>query len=174
MMRALEGILLLKSQAILRLALDVSVKMVNVLPSSILRSHVLDLIPRLVNLLSTQQLQVAVSCAASLNVIFSKLSSRQERQVQQILEETEAVSCIVNNIKKFHSNNEPIEYFHEMASILSKILWQWPIFRFSVWNDPMFLNVLDVLKANSETSLQVAVLQLYSSIGTSTVISAFY
>ncbi|KAI3456713.1 hypothetical protein Pfo_013376 [Paulownia fortunei] len=164
MVRALESILEVKSQSILRLASSVTVKMVNILPSSMLQIRVLDLICPLVDLLSSQQLQVAMSCATAMNVILSKLSSRQEREVLQILKETKAVSYIVNNIKQFCIDDKPIEYFQEMASVLSKILWRWPSFRFCVWNDSKFLNLLDATKFMSETSGKVAVLQLYSSL----------
>ncbi|KAG8386600.1 hypothetical protein BUALT_Bualt03G0165200 [Buddleja alternifolia] len=164
MVRALGSILEFKSQSILRLASTVSVKMVNILPSSSLQSHVLDLICPLANLLSLQQLQVAKSSAMALNFILSKLSSRQERELLQILEDTKAVDYLVHNVKQFYVGDKPIEYFQEMASLLSKILWRWPSFRFCVWNDSRFLDVLDATKLMSESSLKVAGLQLYTNI----------
>lgn len=169
MTEALESILQYKNQSILKLASDVAVKMVNILPSSILRSHVLDLICPLVDLISSQQVQVAISSASALNVILSKLSSRQESQVWKILKETKAAGSIVHNVKQFYINNKPIEYFREMVSVLSKILWQCPSLRFPVWNDPMFLNALGTIKVESENSVEIAVLQLYSSLGICTV-----
>lgn len=165
MVRALKSILEFKSQSILRLASTVTVKMVNILPGPMLQIHVLDLLYPLADLLSSQQLQVATSCATAMNVILSKLSSRQERKVWQILKETKAVGCIVHNIKQFCIDEKPIEYLQEMVSVLSKILWRWPSFRFCVWNDSKFLNVVDAIKLVSENSVTVAVLQLYSSLG---------
>ncbi|KAH6778683.1 hypothetical protein C2S51_009995 [Perilla frutescens var. frutescens] len=161
--RAIKSILEFRSQSILRLASTVTVKMVNILPSSILQIRVLDFLYPLADLLSSQQWQVAMSCAASMNVILSKLGSRQEREVWQLLKEANAVSCIVHNIKQFYIDGKPIEYFQELASVLSKILWRWPSFRYSVWNDSEFLNIVDGIR-QSENSAIVAVLQLYSSL----------
>lgn len=162
--RAMKSILELKSQSILRLASTVTLKLVNFLPGSILHIHVLDLVYPLADLLSCQQWQVAVSCAASINVILSKLSSRKEREVWHLLKEANAVSCIVHNIKRFYIDGKPIEYFQQMSFVLSKILWRCSSFRYSVWNDSEFLNILDAI-IQSENSVIVAVLQLYSSLG---------
>ncbi|GFQ03220.1 BTB/POZ domain-containing protein at1g04390 [Phtheirospermum japonicum] len=164
MVRALKSILEFKSQSILRFASNVTVKMVNVLSSSRLQTHVLDLICPIANLLSSQQLQVAMSCATAMNVILSKLSSRHESEVWQILKETKAVGYTVHNIKQFFIDDKPIEYFQEMASVLSKILLRWSSFRFCVWNDSKFPNFLDAVKVMSENSVKLAVLQLYSSL----------
>ncbi|GER52753.1 BTB/POZ domain-containing protein 1 [Striga asiatica] len=164
MVRALKSILEFKSQPILRFASSVTVKMVNVLPNSRLQPHVSDLILPLANLLCSQQLQVAMSSATAMNIVLYKLSSRHDGEVGQILKETKAVGYIVHNIKQFRVDDKPIEYFQEMASVLSKILLRWPSFRFSVWNDSMFLNILDAVKLMSENSVKIAVLQLYSSL----------
>lgn len=156
--RVMKSILEFKSQSILRLASTITVKMVN------LQIRLLDLLYPLADLLCSQQCQVAISCAASMNVILSKLSSRQEREARQFLKEANAVNGIVQNIKQFYIAGKPIEYFQEMASVLSKILWRWPSFRYSVWNDSEFLDILDAIR-QSESSVVVAVLQLYSSLG---------
>ncbi|KAL6514006.1 hypothetical protein OROHE_019462 [Orobanche hederae] len=107
---------------------------------------------------------VAISCATSMNVILSKLSSRHESEVWQILKETKAVGHIVHNFKQFCIDDKPLEYLQEMAFVLSKILLRWPSFRFCVWNDSKFLNILDAVKLMSENSMKIAVLQLYSSL----------
>ncbi|KAL3627094.1 hypothetical protein CASFOL_028457 [Castilleja foliolosa] len=164
MVRALKSILELKSQSILRFASNVTVKMVNVLSSLRLQTHVLDLICPLANFLSSQQLQVAMSCATAMNVILSNLSSRHGSEVSQILKETKAVGYIVHNIKEFCMDDKPIEYFQEMASVLSKILLRWSSFRFCVWNDSMLAKFLDSVKVISEDSVKIPVLQLYSSL----------
>ncbi|XP_041990382.1 BTB/POZ domain-containing protein At1g04390-like isoform X2 [Salvia splendens] len=158
----MKSILEFKSQSILSLASNATVKLVNFLPSSILNIHVLDILYPLADLLSCQQWQVAMSCAASMNVILSKLNSRHEKEVWHLLKEANAVSCIVQNIKQFYIDGKPIQYFLEMAFVLSKILWRWSTFRYSVWNDSEFLNILDGI-IQSENSV-VAVLQLYSSL----------
>lgn len=165
MVRALTSILELKSQAILKLAFTLTVKMVNILPNTMLQGHVFDLLCPLADLISTQNLQDAILCATAMNVILSKISSRQERVVLKILDETKAVDRIVHNIKQFCIGEKSMEYFQEMASVLSKILWRWPSFRFCAWNDSDFLNVLDAVKLIYESSVKIAVLQLYSSIG---------
>lgn len=161
--RAIKSIMEFKSQSILRLASTVTAKMVNILPSSLLQIRVLDLLYPLADLLSSQQWQVAMSCATSMNVILSKIGSRQEREALQLLKEANAVGCIVQNIKQFYIKGKPIEYFQELASVLSKILWRCPSFRYSVWNDSEFLNILDAIR-QSENSVIVFVLQLYSSL----------
>ncbi|KAL8461975.1 hypothetical protein ACS0TY_033167 [Phlomoides rotata] len=165
MARALTSILEFKSQSILKLASTLILKMVNVLPSTMLQVHVFDLLCPLADLISSKNLQVAMLCSATMTVILTKLSSRQEREVWKILDETKAVDRIVHNIKQFCIDEKPIEYFQEMASVLSKIFWRWPSFRFCAWNDSDFLNVLDAVKLIPENSMKVAVLQLYSSIG---------
>lgn len=161
--RAIKSILEFKSQSILSLASNVTVKLVNILPSSMLNIHVLDILYPLADLLSCQEWQVAMSCAASTNIILSKLNSRHEKEVWHLLKEANAVSCIVQNIKQFYIDGKPIQYFLEMSFVLSKMLWRWSSFRYSVWNDSEFLNILDAI-IQSENSV-VAVLQLYSSLG---------
>ncbi|KAK4398716.1 BTB/POZ domain-containing protein [Sesamum angolense] len=146
MVRALGSILEFKSQSILRLASSVVAKLVNILPSPMLQSHVLDLISPLADLLSSQQVPVAISCATSMNVILTKISSRQEREVSLILDETKVVGYLVHNVKQFCVDDKPIEYIQEMASVLSKILWRWSSFRFCVWSDPKFLSILDAMR----------------------------
>lgn len=154
----MKSILEFKSQSILRLALTITVKMVH------LQIRLLDLLYPLADLLRSQQCEVAMSCAASMNVILSKLSSRKEREALQLLKEANAVNAIVQNIKQFYIAGKPIEYFQEMASVLSKMLWRWPSFRYSVWNDSEFLDILDAIR-QSESSVIIDLLQLYSSLG---------
>ncbi|KAL2473204.1 BTB/POZ domain-containing protein [Forsythia ovata] len=164
MVGALESILEFKSESTMGVASSVAVKMVNSLPSLMLQSHVLDLLHPLASLLSTRELQVAISCASALNTVLSNISTKIEREVWQILKETKAVGCLVHNVKEFSVGNKPIEYLKEMASLLSKILWRWPQSRFCVWTDAKLLNVLDTLQLERENSTKVAVLQLYSTL----------
>ncbi|KAL3851055.1 hypothetical protein ACJIZ3_012937 [Penstemon smallii] len=163
--RALESILALKRQSVLSMASKMVAKMVNILPSTMLQSdHALDLIFHVAELIASQQLEVAMSSATTLNIILSKLSFRQERKILEILKETNAVGYLVNNVKKSCNSDVPIEYFQENAYVLSKILWRWPSFRFSVWNDSKFLIVEDAIHLMSENSVKIAVLQLYSTL----------
>ncbi|RVX02908.1 Retrovirus-related Pol polyprotein from transposon TNT 1-94 [Vitis vinifera] len=59
---------------------------------------------------------------------------------------------------------ESIKYFQRIASLLSRILWRWLPSRYRVWNDAKLLRVLEVIRANSDSSVKVAVLQLYSAL----------
>ncbi|CAA2997550.1 BTB POZ domain-containing At1g04390 isoform X2 [Olea europaea subsp. europaea] len=164
MVGALESILEFKSESTMGVASRVAVKMVNILPSSLLQSHVLDLMRPLASLLSTWQFQVSISCASALNAILSNISIKTEREVWQILKETKVVGSLVDNIKEFSVGNKPTEYLEEMVSLLSKILWWWPQSRFCVWTDTELLNFLDTLQLERENSTKVAVLQLYSTL----------
>ncbi|KAL7217359.1 hypothetical protein ACSBR1_029123 [Camellia fascicularis] len=164
MVGALEAILQLKNEATLSLASNVAVKMVNILPNSVLQSHVLDLVCHLTSLLPSQQLQVAVSCATALKLILSNLSSKREREVWKILKETNTVVHIINNIQDFSGGSKPIEYFQEMVSLLSKILWRWPPSRFCVWSDSKLMEILGVISLEPNFSVKLAVLQLYSAL----------
>ncbi|XP_073154137.1 BTB/POZ domain-containing protein At1g04390-like [Henckelia pumila] len=161
MTEALESILKSKNQRLMRLACDVSTKMANVLRGSDLQSKVLDLIGPLVELLSTQELQVAMSCATALNSILSQLLFTKDNEGLPILKKTKAVSFLVCNITTFRVDDKPIKLFLEVASSLSKILWLWPPLRFCVYNDSKFLNALDSAKHTSESSAKLVVLQLY-------------
>ncbi|XP_059662288.1 BTB/POZ domain-containing protein At1g04390 isoform X2 [Cornus florida] len=162
MVEALGSIIQLKNEAVLSLALRVAPKMVRNLLK--LPSHLLDLVRPLSSLLSSHQLQVSVSCGTALNLIVSNLSSKNENQVWKILDETNTVVHLVSNICDFSSGNKPIQYFEEMASLLSKIMWRWPPSRFCVWNDDKLMKVLEVIILNPDCPLKVAVLELYSAI----------
>lgn len=162
---ALESILELKSESLLRMASDVAAKMVKLLPSSVLESHVSHLVCHLLSLLSNRQLQVSISCATALNSILSNLSTKREKEVGEILKEGNTVLVLVMNVKDFSIGDKPTEYFQEVAFLLSRILWRWPPSRFCVWSDSKFLDVLEIHKINPESSLKAAVLQLYSSLG---------
>lgn len=162
---ALERILESKSESVLKLASDVAAKMVNVLPSSTLQSHVAHLVHHLLSLLCTRQLEVSISCATALNCILANLSTKRENELWEILKERNSVLILVKNVKDFDIDDKPTEYFQEMAFLLGKILWRWPPSRFFVWNDSKLLDVLDNLKLKPESSLKAAVLQLYSSLG---------
>lgn len=147
------------------MASSVAAKMVNVLPSSMLQSHVSHLVHVLSSLLCSQRSQVAISCAAALNIILSNLNTKQDKEVWEILKQGKAVSSLVKNVNSYSTEDQPIEFFQEMAFLLSKILWRWPPTRFCVWTDSKLLDVIDNLSLKPESSLKVAVLRLYSSLG---------
>ncbi|XP_071905526.1 BTB/POZ domain-containing protein At1g04390-like isoform X1 [Coffea arabica] len=161
---ALGSILELKSESLLKMASDVAAKMVKLLPSSVLQAHVPHLVHHLLSLLSNRQLHVSISCATALNCILYNLSTKREKEVGEILKEGNTVFVLVMNVKDFSVGDKPTAYFHEMALLLSRILWRWPPSRFCVWSDSKFLDVLEIHKLNPESSLKAALLQLYSSL----------
>lgn len=165
MVGALGGILHLKSEPVLCLASTVAVKMVNVLPSPVIQSHVIDIVHPLSSLLNSPSVQVSLSCAISLSLIISNISLKKESEVWEILRGSKTVANIVCNIKEFSGGTKPVEYYQEMISLLSKILWRWPSSRFSIWNDIELLDALDLVSVEPSFSAKISVLQLYSAIG---------
>lgn len=164
MVRALVWILENRSKAVVTMATNVVVKLITVLPNTLLQSYLLDVLHSLLYLLSSQEVE-SVSCAIALNIILSNLSVRTERDTCGILVKTEAVSHIVRSIKQNSASTVPIEYFQEMAKLLSTILKRWPQSRYPVWNDAVLLEALGVMRARPEFSVKVAVLKLYSALG---------
>ena len=165
MIKALEGTLQCNSEVVLIIAAKVALKLVRDLPSSMLQSHVLNLIQPFSSLLSSHQLKVASRCANGLNHILTHLVIKEDRVIWEILTETNAVIHIINNIQNSSINMESIKYFQRMASLLGRILWRWPPSRYRVWNDAELLRALEVVRVNPDSSVKVAVFQLYSALG---------
>ncbi|TMX04051.1 hypothetical protein EJD97_011751 [Solanum chilense] len=161
---AVGSILASKSEATMRLASDVAVKIVRMIPSSMLHPHFSNLIHPLSSLLSFRELRVAISCASALNLILANLTSKREKEVWEILKSTNVVGDLVENVKGYSTENKATEYFQEMASLLSKILWRWPPSRFHVWTDKKLFSTLDTVKLNPDRSIKVAVMQLFSAL----------
>ncbi|XP_021644758.2 BTB/POZ domain-containing protein At1g04390 isoform X2 [Hevea brasiliensis] len=161
---AIVWILQNKSKAILSMATNVVVNLINVIPNSLLQSYLSDMVHPLSSLLLSHQVDVSISCATALNMIFSNLSMRGEKKVWDILIETETVSRIVSGIWEFSDGVMPIEYFQEMTSLLSAILHRWPASRYNVWNDAKLLEVLEAMCVKPDFSVKVAVLKLYCTI----------
>ncbi|XP_030962752.1 BTB/POZ domain-containing protein At1g04390 isoform X3 [Quercus lobata] len=161
MVGALVWILHFKNGAILNIAAKVVVKLVNVLPSSVMQPYLLDLVHPLSSLLSLRQVEVAVSCATALNLILSNQSSKSEKAIWGILKKTETVAHIVSNIHDFSGGIIPSEYFQEMASLLSTILRRWPPSRYPVWSDVKLMKALESIHTTPNSSIKVAVLKLY-------------
>ncbi|KAM3732168.1 hypothetical protein ACB098_11G040100 [Castanea mollissima] len=164
MVGALVWILHFKNVAILNIAAKVVVKLVNVLPSSVMQPYLLDLVHPLSSLLYLQQVEVAVSCATALNLILSNQSSKSEKAIWGILKKTETVAHIVSNIHDFSGGIIPSEYFQEMASLLSTILRRWPPPRYPVWSDVKLMKALESIHTTPNSSIKVAVLKLYSAL----------
>lgn len=165
MVKALEGILQSNSGAVLIIAAKVALKLVRDLPGSMLQFHVLYLIQPFASLLSSCQSKVASRCANGLNHILTHLRIKEDRIIWEILTETNAVIHIITNIQNFSSDMASIKYFQRMASLLGRILWRWPSFRYCVWNDAELLRALEVIRLNPNSSVKTAVLQLYSALG---------
>lgn len=159
---ALGTTLLQKNEAVMKLASKVFVKMVNVIPSSIIESLLLDVIHPISSSLSSCHVPVVISCATALNLILSYLSSKREREVWKIFEDTETMNNIIHHIRS--GDSKPAEFFLETTSLLSKILWRWPSSRFRVWNDSGLMEVLNSLSLEPVISVKAAVFQLYSTI----------
>jgi len=147
------------------MASNVAVKLVSVLPNPFLQSHMLDLVYCLSSLLSSHQVEVAIPCATALNFVISNLSATSEKEVMEALKETETSLRIVRNIKDFAEGSKKIEYFEEMTLLLSTILWRWPPSRFPVCNDVMLMKGLANIHTKTDSSIKLALLKLYTSIG---------
>ncbi|PKI47678.1 hypothetical protein CRG98_031964 [Punica granatum] len=161
---ALVEILQQKNGAIITIAADVVVKLVNVFTYSSLQPYVLELIHPLSSLSANHQLRVAISCATALNLLISKLSKTKEKEVWEILNDTDCVALLMCNIMEFPCITKRAEYIHEIASLLSSILWRWPQSRYSVWGNTGLMKILEVIRVDPDPSIKVAVLKICSSI----------
>lgn len=149
----------------LTMAANVTVKLVSILPKSILQLDALDLVNPLSSLLSSNQTEVAISCAAALNLILSNISTKSGKEVWDILKKTESVSQVISNLRLVSECTKPFEYFQQMALLLSTILWWWPPSRFSVWSDAKLMKYLNDMLIKLDVYHKVAVLKLYSAVG---------
>ncbi|XP_058722766.1 BTB/POZ domain-containing protein At1g04390-like isoform X2 [Vicia villosa] len=159
---ALLWILQCKSEPLLSMASNVAVKLVSVLPSQQLQLRLLDLVYCLSSLLSSHQVEVAIPSATALNLIISNLSATSEKAVIEALKETEISVCIVQNIKD--CGGKKIEYFLEMASLLSTVLLRWSSSRFPVCNDVELMKVLANMHIKTDSSIKLVLLKLYTSL----------
>ncbi|KAL7592690.1 hypothetical protein Lser_V15G33945 [Lactuca serriola] len=159
---ALGTTLIQKNEAVMKLASKVFVRMISVVPSTILESLVLDVVHPVSSSLSSCHESVVISCATALNLILSSLSSKKEKEVWKILEETETIDNLIHHIRS--SGSKPAEFFLETISLLSKILWRFPSSRFCVWNNTPLMEVVASLMHEPILSVKASVLQLYSTI----------
>ncbi|KAK3033096.1 hypothetical protein RJ639_036455 [Escallonia herrerae] len=161
---ALKGIFQYNSESVVRLTSNVVLKMVGIIPSSVLQPHFLKMVCPLTCLLSSCESHVAVSCATALGFILSNLCVKREKEVLEILREKNAVGKILHNVHDFPGGSMPVVYLKEMVSLLSRILWRWPSFRFCVSDDTIAMEVLGSTSLEPDSSTKVAILQLYSTI----------
>lgn len=162
---ALVEILQQKNGAVITVALDLVVKLVNTFTYSSLQPYVLELIHPLSSLSASHQPQVAILCTRALNLLISNLSKVKEKEVWEILNETDIVACVMGNIVEFPSVTKHVEYIQEATSLLSVILWRWPQSRYSIWDNPRLMNFLGVIRVDPNPSIKVVVLKLCSAIG---------
>ncbi|KAF8413454.1 hypothetical protein HHK36_001441 [Tetracentron sinense] len=167
MLVALEGILQSRNEAVLGMAANVTLKLVNILGNSMLRYPVLELVHPLSSSLSLRQSTSAVSCAIALNQILSKLppsNIKRQKEVWKILKETNTLDNIVGVLQDFVIGTKPVKYFQEMASLLRTILWRWPPSRYPVWSNAKLMEQLGAICAKPDSSFEVSILQLYSAL----------
>ncbi|MED6123234.1 hypothetical protein PIB30_047267 [Stylosanthes scabra] len=156
----LEG----KSGPLLSMASNVAVKLVSVLPNSLLQSRIVDLVCCLSSLLSSHQVDVATDCANALNLAVSNLSATSEKTVMEALKATGIATRIVGNIKDFPGGAKKTEYFEQMVSLLSTILWRWPQSRFPVWSDVKLMKALADMHTTTDSSVKLVLLKVYTSL----------
>ncbi|XP_010475090.1 PREDICTED: BTB/POZ domain-containing protein At1g04390 [Camelina sativa] len=161
---ALVFILGCKNRAVVGLAANVVIRLIRIVPPSILQSYSLDLVESLSPLLRCQQLEVCLPCAVALNAILINLRETKEKEVWKIFEGAETVVSVVANLQNFSEGSMSVEWFQEMASLLSTIMLKWPQSRYSVWHNPALMSVLESVSQKPDLGLRVATLKLYSSL----------
>lgn len=155
----------MRNEAILSVAANVTVKLVNTLNNLIQQFYVLDLVRPLSSSFLPQQSQITMSCATALNLLLSNLSLKKEREVLDILEETDTVGQILTCMEELPPDMLPVETFHEMAALLSTILSRWPPFRYRVSSNEKLMSLMKAIRGKQDVSVRVSVLKIYSSMG---------
>lgn len=162
---AIVEILHQKNGAIVTMAADLVVKLVNVFTYSTLQPYVLELIHPLSSLSANHPLQVAKSCTRALNLLIFNLSKAKEKEVWEILNETDAITHLVGNIVDFPCVTKSVEHIQEMASLLGIILWRFPQSRYPVWDNSRLMEFLEIARADPNPSIKVVFLKLCYAIG---------
>lgn len=165
MVRAIGGILQSSNEAVLAMGSEVTVKLVSIMPTLMLRPHFSHLSHSLSSLLSNQQSHVAIMSATALNFILSNLGVKKEKEVWEILEKHDAVTQVVGNLRSFSEKAKPIEYFLKMTSLLSTMMQLCPSSRYPVWNDAKLMEDMVIFCNKPDATVKVAVLKLYSALG---------
>ncbi|KAF8111682.1 hypothetical protein N665_0073s0040 [Sinapis alba] len=159
--RALVFILGYRNRAVVGLAANVVIKLLRIVPPSLLQPYSLDLVESLSPLLSMED---SLSCAVALNAILVNVRETKEKEVWKILEEGKTVVSVVGNLQNFSEGNVSVEWFQEMASLLSTVMLKWPQSRYSVWNNPDLMGLLESLSQKPDVGVKFAALKLYSSV----------
>ncbi|CAO2836269.1 unnamed protein product [Amaranthus hypochondriacus] len=164
MFRAIGGILQSPNEAVLPMGLEVAIKLISIVPMSMLQPHLNYLSHSFSPLLSNHQTQVAIMSATALHLIVSKLSITKEKKMWEVLEKYDVLGQLIDNLKAFSDKVKPIDYFQEMASLLSSIMHLWPSTRYPVWSDVKLMEVVEFISSRPEANVKVAVLRLYSTL----------
>ncbi|KAG1365069.1 BTB/POZ domain-containing protein [Cocos nucifera] len=165
MLVALEGILQAENERTLNLAADVTLQLVRSLGKSICQYPMLEVIISLSHLLSLCRLPVGISSAIALNCILTNLGPmrfKSHKEVWNVLKKAGTVGNLIHAFEDFEDQVQSPEYFTEMTSLLKTILWRWPLSRYHVWNNTRMLAKLGDYCANSDTSVVVSVLEVYT------------
>lgn len=152
-----------RNRAVVGLAANVLIKLLRIVPPSLLQSYSLDLVESLSS--SVQQMEASLPCAVALNAILVNVRETKEKEVWKVLEEGRTVVSVVANLQSFSEGNVSVEWFQEMASLLSTVMLKWPQSRYLVWNDPDLMGLLESVSQKPDMDLRFAALKLYSSLG---------
>ncbi|VVA89937.1 unnamed protein product [Arabis nemorensis] len=114
--------------------------------------------------ISCQQLEVSLPCAVALNAILLNVRETKEKEVWKVFEDAKVVASVVGVLQNFSEGSMSVEWFQEMASVLSTIMLKWPQSRYSVWNNSSLMVMLESVSQKPDLGLRVATLKLYSSV----------
>ena len=141
------------------------VKLVSILPNSVLQSYLLDLVNPLSLLLPSHQIEVFISCVTASNLILLNLSIKHEQVVWEILKRTESFSHVICNIVDSFGGTRPAENLHQMALFLSTVLQWWCQSRFLVWSNSELMKALNNMLVEQDSHARVDILKLFSAVG---------
>lgn len=154
-----------RNRAVVGLAANVLIKLLRIVPPSLLQLYSLDLVESLSPLLSCQQMEASFPCAVALNAVLVNVRETKEKEVWRVLEEGRTVVSVVGNLHNFSEGKVSVEWFQEMASLLSTVMLKWPQSRYCVWNSPDLMGLLESVSQKPDMGLRFAALKLYSSVG---------
>uniref|UniRef100_A0A1D1XU70 BTB/POZ domain-containing protein At1g04390 n=1 Tax=Anthurium amnicola TaxID=1678845 RepID=A0A1D1XU70_9ARAE len=167
MLVALEGILQSENETLLGPATNVTAKLFRSLGSSLCQYHSSDIILPLSNLLSFHQSTIVFASAATLKCILTNQGSQVHEdfnEIWNIIRKTKAIESIIYILQDCIAGFQPINCFTEMASLLRAILWRLPPSRYQVWNNNELMSGLVNFCVDSDSSVVVSILQLYSTL----------
>ncbi|KFK42779.1 hypothetical protein AALP_AA1G038200 [Arabis alpina] len=114
--------------------------------------------------ISIQQLEVSLPCAVALNGVLLNVRETKEKDVWRVLEDGKVVVSVVGNLQNFSEGSVSVEWFQEMALLLSTVMLKWPQSRYIVWNNSSLMVMLESISQKPDMGLRVATLKLYSSL----------